>query len=288
MRRVVKILYHKEEEMTIFRVDFGSKIGLGHLKRSLVYAKNFKDVIYISKSTKKEFVPYPLMSINTEEEFFKIVKNIQSNEVVVDNYDFTCRDEKEFKSLFPHIKLTVFDDDYREHFCDEIINHNISADRQKYPNPDIVKIISPLIRDEFYKEKKIKREKIYDIFLSMGGSDTQNLNIPIVKSIPKDKKIALLTTSVNANLKELKNFATCKDNITLYIDSNEVAKLLNQSKFAIITPSVIVHEVLFMETPFAVIKTADNQDDMYKYLTKKKFITLEKFNEKALKSCINL
>ena len=38
--------------MTIFRVDFGSKIGLGHLKRSLVYAKRFDDVIYISKSDK--------------------------------------------------------------------------------------------------------------------------------------------------------------------------------------------------------------------------------------------
>ena len=168
--------------------------------------------------------------------------------------------------------MTVFDDDYRKHFCDEIINHNISANKEKYPNTNIVKIIPPLIRDEFIKEKKIKREKIYDIFLSMGGSDTQNLNIPIIKSIPKDKKIALLTTSVNANLKELKNFATCKDNITLHIDSNEVAKLLNQSKFAIITPSVIVHEVLFMETPFAVIKTADNQDDIYMYLKNNGYI----------------
>lgn len=271
--------------MTLFRVDFGSSIGLGHLKRSLVYTKNFKDVVYISKSDKKEFVPYPLITIKDEEEFFLHVKKLQPKEVIVDNYDFTCKNEREFKKLFPHIKLTCFDDDYREHCCDEIINHNISANIKKYPNPNIVKIIPPLIRDEFKKEKAIKREKNYDYFVAMGGSDTQNLNISILKSLPKDKKIALLTTSANKNLKELKKFVTNKDNIALHVDSDEVAKLLNQSRLAIITPSVIVHEVLFMKVPFVAIKTADNQDDIYLYLKKNSYEVYENF-EKWIKNKI--
>ena len=260
--------------MTIFRVDFGSKIGLGHLKRSLVYAKRFDEVVYISKSD-KNFTPYKFIIIKDEEEFFLKVKELQPKEVIVDNYDFICKNEKEFKSLFPHIKLTVFDDDYREHFCDEIINHNISANKEKYPNPNIVKIIPPLIRDEFIEEKKIKREKIYDIFLSMGGTDSANINIPILKALPDSAQIIPITTSANANLEELKKFVTNKDNIALHVDSNEVAKLLNQSKFAIITPSVIVHEVLFMEIPFIAIKTAENQDDIYEYLKKHKYDVFE-------------
>jgi UDP-2,4-diacetamido-2,4,6-trideoxy-beta-L-altropyranose hydrolase len=260
--------------MTIFRVDFGSKIGLGHLKRSLVYAKRFDEVVYISKSD-KNFTPYKFIIIKDEEEFFLKVKELQPKEVIVDNYDFICKNEKEFKSLFPHIKLTVFDDDYREHFCDEIINHNISANKEKYPNPNIVKIIPPLIRDEFIEEKKIKREKIYDIFLSMGGTDSTNINIPILKTLSNSAQIILITTSANENLEELKKFVTNKDNIALHVDSNEVAKLLNQSKFAIITPSVIVHEVLFMEIPFIAIKTAENQDDIYEYLKKHKYDVFE-------------
>ena len=72
--------------MTIFRVDFGSKVGLGHLKRSLVYAKEFKDVVYVSKSTQKELVPYPLISIKSEEEFFLAVERLQPCNVIVDNY----------------------------------------------------------------------------------------------------------------------------------------------------------------------------------------------------------
>jgi len=252
--------------MTIFRVDFGNDIGLGHLKRSLVYAKNFKEVFYISKSDKKEFVPYPLITIKEEEEFFFHIKKLQPCEVIIDNYAFTCKDEKKFKKLYPHIKLTVFDDDYREHFCDKIINHNVSADKNRYKNPDIVKIIPPLIRDEFIEEKKIQRSKIYDIFLCMGGSDTCNLSIPILKTLPSHLNIILLTTSTNTNLKALQAFVLNKKNISLHVNSNEMAKLLHQSKFAIITPSVIVHEVLYMEIPFIAIKTEQNQDDIYKYL----------------------
>lgn len=218
---------------------------------------------------------YPLVTINNEDEFFLYVKKIQPTEVVIDNYAFTCRDEKEFKKLFPDIKLSVFDDDYREHFCDEIINHNLSADITKYSNQNIVKIIKPLIRDEFVKEKQIKREKIYDIFIAMGGTDSTNINIPILKSLPNYLQVSLVTTSANKNLKELKEFIKYKDNVTLQIDSNKVAKLLNQSKFAIVTPSVIVHEVLYMEVPFAAIKTESNQDDIYIWLKKNKYKTFK-------------
>ncbi len=259
---------------------------MGHLMRSLVYAKQFEDVVYVSKSNKKEFVPHELLTIESEEEFFDAVEQLQPKQVVIDNYNFTLEYEKEFKKRFPHIKLSVFDDDYREHFCDEIINHNISADKNKYPNPDIVTIIPPLIREEFHKEKAVQREKIYDVFVAMGGTDAANLNISILKTLPDTLKIALVTTSSNAHLRELKNYTHNKENITLYIDSKEVAKLMNQSKFAIVTPSVIVHEVLFMELPFIAIKTADNQDDIYQYLKNNHFKVMNEFDKNTLKEIL--
>ena len=269
--------------MTIFRVDFGSEMGMGHLMRSLVYAKHFDEVIYISKSDKKEFVPYKLVTIESEENFFDQVEKLHPAQVVIDNYNFTLEDEKKFKKRFPHIKLSVFDDDYREHFCDEIINHNLSADKNRYPNPDIVTIIPPLIREEFHKEKAIQREKIYDLFVAMGGSDTANLNIPILKTLPSSLKVALISTSSNAHLQELKNYVRDKTNIALHIDSKEIAKLMNQSRLAIVTPSVIVHEVLFMEMPFIAIKTADNQDDIYAFLKQKGFNVFEQYSQKEIK-----
>lgn len=265
--------------MTIFRVDFGSSIGLGHLMRSLVYAKNFDDAIYISKSNKREFVPYSLITIKDEEDFFLHVERLKPSQVVVDNYGFTLKDEKEFKKRFSKIKLSVFDDDYREHFCDEIINHNISADISRYKNPDIVKIIPSLIRDEFKKEKKIQREKVYDVFVSLGGTDTSNLSILLLKILPDSLHVSLVTTSANANLDELKKYIKNRQNISLHVDSKEIAKLMNQSKFAIITPSVIVHEILFMGLNFVAIKTESNQDDIYMCLKKKGFLVFDKLNK---------
>ncbi len=264
--------------MTIFRVDFGSDVGLGHLMRSLVYAKEFDEVVYISKSNQKELLPHPLITINDEEEFFSHVKKLQPNEVVVDNYAFTLKHQKEFKKLFPHVKLTCFDDEYKEYECDEIINHNISADIKKYKQPHKVKIISPLIRDEFKKEKQKKRNKIYDFFIALGGADTQNLTTTIIKSLSKEKRICAVTTIANNHLEDLEQIANEYSNVDLHVNTNEFAKLLHQSKFAIITPSVIVHEVLFMEIPFGAIKTAPNQVDIYNYLKQYGYTVMEKFD----------
>jgi len=68
----------------------------------------------------------------------------------------------------------------------------------------------------------------------------------------------------------------------LHINSNKIAKLMKKSDFAIVTPSVTVNEVYFMHIPFIAIQTAPNQDDMYKYLKKKKLLVLKKFNPKKL------
>jgi len=275
--------------MVLFRVDFGDKVGLGHLKRTLVYAKNFDEVIYISKSDKEDFVkPYTLITIKSEEEFFLQVEKLQPHQIVVDNYAFSLENEKEFKKKFPHIKLSVFDDEYKEHFCDEIINHNISADIKKYKNQKIVKVIPPLIRDEFIKEKNIKRENIYDVFIAIGGTDTSNLNIPILKALPESLHVALVTTTSNADLDKLKEYVKNKKNIALHIDSNEVAKLMNQSKFAIVTPSVIVHEILFMGLDFSAIKTAKNQDDIYEYLKLQNYKVFENFEKWYNSNTINI
>ena len=261
--------------MTIFRVDFDSEIGIGHLMRSLVYAKEFRDVLYVSKRGKKEFVPYELVTIQNEDEFFDYIEKLHPAQVVVDNYDFTLKDEKAFKKRFPTVKLSVFDDDYRQHHCDEIINHNISADKNRYPDPGIVTIIPPLIREEFHKEKGITRKKIYDIFIAIGGTDTCNMNIPLLQALPHSVSIAVVTTSTNANLKELQNFVHQKKNIALHVDSKEIAKLMNQSRIVITTPSVIIHEVLFMGIDFIAIKTESNQDDIFRYLQQKGYFVMD-------------
>jgi len=258
--------------MTIFRVDFGSKIGLGHLKRSLVYAKRFDEVIYISKSD-KNLTPYKLITIKDEEEFFSKVKELQPKEVVVDNYAFNLNHQKRFKTLFPHIKLSIFDDEYKEYFCDEIINHNLGVNKSKYKTPNKVKIIPPLIRDEFKKEKK-RRYKKEGIFISLGGSDAFGLSLKVLKRL-KNFQINLYITSQNKLLKKLKRYAYLHKNISLHIDE-DVAKGMAKSCFGIITPSTIAYEAIYMDLKFIAIQVAKNQDNLVKYLKKKRYKIFQK------------
>jgi len=71
--------------------------------------------------------------------------------------------------------------------------------------------------------------------------------------------------------------------VNLHINSNKIAKLMNKSDFAIVTPSVTLNEIYFMQIPFIAIKTAKNQDEMYRYLKKKRYLVLKKMNSSKLK-----
>lgn len=278
----------------LFRADSSSSMGHGHVMRDLVLAQQYKDddIIFACQDLEgniNERIAYPVHTLksNNHSELIKLIKSLQIDLLIIDHYDINYETEKIIKEE-TNITLYCFDDEYKDHFCDKIINHNISANIAKYKNPSIVKIIPPLIRDEFKKEKSILREKTYDVLLAMGGTDHSNINISILKCLPDTLHVSVITTTANKNLDELKKFVTCKKNISLYVNSKEVAKLINQSKFAIVTPSVMVHELLFMEIPFIAIKTAANQDDIFEYLRQNKYIVLKNWDAREFKACMKL
>ena len=278
--------------MTILRVDFSSKIGLGHLKRLISFSKKYKmeneKFIIVCKECVEHLSPYPIIKIKNENEFFEKVKELKPKEVIVDNYNFTYEDEKRFKTLFPNIKLICFDDLYLPHYCDEIINHNLYAKKEHYKNlPSFTKIniIKPLIRKEFKIAKK-KHFKKEGIFISLGGSDAKNLTLKILKQLkPMNLKVNLYTTSANKNLEKLKKFAFLNKWVKLHIDE-DVAIGMAKSKFGIITPSVISYEAIYMDLPFIAIKVADNQKYIAKFLRKKGYKVLNEREIKKIKNFI--
>jgi UDP-2,4-diacetamido-2,4,6-trideoxy-beta-L-altropyranose hydrolase len=267
--------------VTILRVDFSSKIGFGHLKRIEVFVKryNIKNPLIICKKCKQKYTKLPILKIKNEKEFFKKVKKLKPKWVIVDNYEFDYKKEKKFKKKFSDIKLSVFDDFYVRHYADEIINHNLGVKLEKYENPEKVKVIKPLIRDEFFKAKKKKFIK-KGIFFSLGGTDSKGLILKVLK-ILKIKKpfVNLYVTSANRNLKKIKRFCKINKWVKLHIDE-DVSIGMAKSEFGIITPSVISYEAIFMNLPFIAIEVADNQKEIAKYL-KKKRIPILKIRERG-------
>ncbi|QKF72304.1 UDP-2,4-diacetamido-2,4,6-trideoxy-beta-L-altropyranosyl transferase [Aliarcobacter faecis] len=293
----------------LIRADSSSDIGTGHIMRDLVLTKQFdKDNIIfatqdlegnINHKIKDAGYELEILKSNNFEELNELIKKLNIEMIVIDNYNIDYKFEKKLKEQNPKLKIFVFDDIYEKHYCDILLNHNIYADKKRYrnlvPNKSELRCGAKytLLRDEFLKSKnqKIKKSKTKTIFVAMGGTDQKNLNIKILKTIKKvskNIKINLVTTTSNKNLEKLKEYCQDKKSINLYINSNEIAKLMNKSHFAIITPSVTANEAYYLKLPFIVIKTAQNQKKMYKYLTKNGYFTIKNFDKKRLKKYIKL
>jgi UDP-2,4-diacetamido-2,4,6-trideoxy-beta-L-altropyranose hydrolase len=282
--------------MTIlFRADSSSTIGTGHIMRDLVLAKQYRDsnIVFATQDLQGNLnskilesgYGIEILDDNSLDEFQKVINKHNPDLVVIDSYNIDYNFEKKLKTQNPKLKLLSFDDTCEKHHCDIVLNHNISADKRKYKGlvPEYCEIRCgakyTLLRDEFIQQKKTK-----SIFLAMGGADHSNLNIDILKVLEDFKNIDvnLVTTTANQNLEQLKEYVKNKDWIELYINSDKIAKLMRVSDFAIVTPSVTLNEVFFMELPFIAIKTADNQEHISEYLRINNYFLLEYFNRDKL------
>lgn len=290
----------------LFRADSSSTIGTGHIMRDLVLAEQFKDdnVIFATqdfsgninhKIKEKDYV-IEILKSNEIEELINIIKNHSIDMIVIDHYGIDHDYEKTLKEA-TCITVFVLDDTYEKHYCDILLNHNIYADSSKYKNlvPETCELRCgasfTLLRDEFRFAKSKQRKstlEIKNIFIAMGGADHSNLNIEILKVLENFSNIHInvVTTTANQYLNELHEYVSEKDNVTLYINTDQVAKLMNEADFAIVTPSVTLNEIVYLNVPFIAIKTADNQNEMYNYLVKHDYLVLEKFNARDLKSKI--
>ena len=195
--------------------------------------------------------------------------------LIIDHYSIDYRFEKIIKDK-TQVKILSFDDTYQKHYCDILLNHNIYAKIEDYKGlvPDFCELRCgekyTLIRDEF-KKIKIRNRTINKgrpvVFVSLGGTDVSNISLAVLKILAEfdGMLVNLATTNANQNIDELQYFAKQYQNINICIDCN-IAEMMNNSDFAIITPSVILYEVMFLKLPFISIKTADNQEIMHQYL----------------------
>lgn len=280
----------------LFRVDASSSIGTGHIMRDLVLASQYDEEFEIIFATQllegnlnskilESGYAVENLSSNSVEELDSLIKRLQIEMLVIDHYEIDCEFEKKLKSLNPKLTILSFDDTYEKHYCDILLNHNISAQKDRYKGlvPSYCELRCgeeyTLLREEFIEQKEKK-----NVFVAMGGSDHSNINTKVLSVLKtfEQLEIHIITTSANKNLEALQEFVEKEDSIELYLNSQKVAKLMRESDFAIVTPSVTLNEVVYMEVPFIAIKTAENQEDMYKYLIKKGYLALQKFDEKIL------
>lgn len=305
-----ELLKQRNSLNILFLVDSSSKIGTGHIMRSLVLANSYRDsnIIFACQKLdgninhKVKEASYHLEEVNSIDihEINKLINKHNIEKIVIDNYGINYDYERKLKKENKDIQIMCFDDTYERHYCDILLNHNICANENRYRKllPKKCELRCgkeyTLLREEFYLEKSkkkaiYKKGSILNIFIMFGGADIANLNKKVLKVLSKynNIKVNIITTTANKKLNGLKDYCHNKKWVKLHINSANVAKLIRKSHFAIVTPSVILNEIFFMNVPFIAIKVASNQKDMYEYLKKNKYFALKEYKKEKLIKAID-
>ena len=287
----------------LFRADSSSTIGTGHIMRDLVLAEQFSgdNIIFATqdlpgninhKIEEKKYTIETLAS-NDIEELSKIIEEHAIDMIVIDDYGIDYDFEKQLKESNTSLIIMVLDDTYERHYCAILLNHNIYADSSRYkelvPKNCELRCGSQytLLREEFKTEKQQKKNASHNginVFIAMGGADHSNLNVKILATLESLPNIQanVVTTTANQHLPELQAYVKNRSNITLHINTHQIAKLMQESTLAIVTPSVTVNEIIAMDVPFIAIQTAKNQRYMAQYLMDNNYHVLTRFDKKIL------
>lgn len=287
-----------QNKKVLFRCDSSNIIGLGHVMRDLVLARQLQECeIFFATQTLKGNINesitkagYKLINLpsNNVNILINIIHNYKINILVIDNYNITFIEEQVIKNSCD-LTLLVLDDTYEKHHCDILLNHNLGADSSKYNellDSNTIRLCGSsytLIKHEVRQAAQLQiKKKPNSIFIMMGGMDRYNISSEIALLFQNSKyKLTVATTSSNPNLQYL---STLK-NIALYVDTpaKELYQLMKQSQIGITTPSVSLMEFFYMKIPTIAIQTASNQSEVVTYLQNNTFDYLNKFDAKKLK-----
>jgi len=243
-----------------FFTEAGSKRGMGHLVRLYTIYEEFV-------ANKIDSVFFLDSDINYDYKFSNIHYFTWNTFTLHKKYDIIFIDSYEadiniYKEITNSTKVGVYIDDYArlEYPKGVIINFAPDAKELFYPNEKkqyhyLLGLDYLPLRKAITKTTQKRKEE--QIFIMLGGADTQGLTQQIVHSL-ESLNISLVVVCNNAE-----TFTTLKGytNVTLLYKptDKELVQQMAQSKLAITTASMSVYELAYLHTPSLIIAITKNQ-----------------------------
>lgn len=254
------------------RADGGSSIGMGHIMRTLVIAKELRktnDVFYICRDNMDK---YQKGIEKVKSEGFKVLlvrdnhlledlKRINANLLITDSYDV---DEEYFNITKAIFNKTAYIDDMNLYYfnVDFLINQNINAEDFNYKvNKDTKLLLGSkyvMLRNEFKNmpPKHIKKI-ISDVLVTIGGGDPNHITEKILSWVHNlDYTFHVVIGPAFNDIEYLKSFEN--DKIKLYFNAN-MSNLMKNCDIAISACGSTLYELAACGVPTLGIIIADNQ-----------------------------
>lgn len=191
----------RKYQRILMRADGSSSIGMGHVVRSLVLARELLDLgaqvevwgsaVEAGKALAESFGPIPIRNLampdGTAAEI-EYIAGLMPDLVVADGYHFT----REFFAGLESagIAYGIIDDNLETKASAPrfVLNQNPSASAELYSSwfPASQLFLGPswaLIRREFFSLRGSESNSEYDVYLSLGGSDLRNLTLGIARHL---------------------------------------------------------------------------------------------------------
>ncbi|GAA0782635.1 UDP-2,4-diacetamido-2,4,6-trideoxy-beta-L-altropyranose hydrolase [Hathewaya limosa] len=270
----------------LFRADGGEGIGLGHIMRTLVLAKELlkhHKIKYICNNADKyskgiekiKSEGIEVISIDCKDEL-KQIKDISGQFIVVDKYGI---DKGYLSSLKEKFNVIYFDDNNELDFypVDMIINQNIYAKQLKYNTLKETKLLLgknyTMLREEFRNNNPISINKeVKDVLITLGGSDDFNITENILKQLKNFNFNLHIVIGPAFKYKDsLKKYQ--QKNIRLYENVN-ISNLMKKADLVISSCGSTLYELSFLGIPTIGVIVADNQKASGEYMNKTKSIIL--------------
>jgi UDP-2,4-diacetamido-2,4,6-trideoxy-beta-L-altropyranose hydrolase len=277
----------------IFRADGNSRIGLGHVVRSLALAamlrNEFECVFAIQEpdetlkaqilETCHGIITLPVCAPSEDRFNYELSAYISAEEIVVlDGYNFNTTYQQSIRSR--EAQLICIDDIHAYHFvADVLLNQAGGVDATNYKVASYTKmLLGPkyaLLRQPFLKASKqnrtIPKGKL-KLLLNMGGADPDNYTLKIAQEIAALENIATIEIVVGSAykyLKELQIWLHAKTDINLHqnLNAEQMSQLMQKSAMAITSASGVAYEYAAVGGVLFILQTADNQASLYNFLT---------------------
>ncbi|MBZ9624556.1 UDP-2,4-diacetamido-2,4,6-trideoxy-beta-L-altropyranose hydrolase [Clostridium sp. FP2] len=262
----------------VIHANGGTIIGMGHIMRTLVLAKELSlnnDVFFICKTDKDNTDKYRAGIEKVKQQGFKLVevceqnfmekiKNINADCIITDSYDVN---EEYFDIVKKYFKYSGYIDDINicKYFnVDFLINLNIYAKKLTYKTNYDTKLLLGsnyvLLRDEFRNSHNLNKNinsEIKKILITVGGSDNNNVTEEIIKKLKCLN--CELHIIVGSGFIYIDNLKACKNEKTkLHFNANMV-QLMCECDVAVSSCGSTLYELASCGIPTLGIIAAENQ-----------------------------
>lgn len=269
----------------LFRADADTKIGYGHFVRTLALAEilkdNFECIFYTQAPTEYQIREVTsvckLIALPSDDTKFELfLSDLTGNEIVfLDNYFFTAEYEKRIKGK--GCKLVCLAPYNTHHYSDILINY-VEEDFSKYSVESYTKIFSGfewvILREPFRKQKKESKLPLKIVTICFGGTDQYQLTEKTLKYLRDNESEYEIHLIASSSIGSDRIHKLKSEGLVVHLDvsAQEVASLLEESTFAILSSSMICYEALSRGTKVLSGYYAENQLNLYNSLLKKNAI----------------